>query len=282
MSTEIDIAFDGIRIRKEWHENEWYYSAIDVVSQLLDLEGKVAKNYYNVFKTRLRREGNGTLDASIRLKLTASDGKRYATDVLNTEQVLRLIQSIPSPKAEPMKLWLAQIGKERLDETVDPELGLFRQFDRTIEQYRLQGRKNDWIEVRVQGIVTRKQFVEALVKAVLNAPSTIFGDATEKLYKGLWERTTAQLRGDLQITPKDNPRDHFGKYALTYTQLAESLAKDRLGDAEIVDLSTALSIVYDVAKVIGQQAKQVSEMLGYDLVTEKPLLPGSTRKKKKT
>jgi hypothetical protein len=280
MNQQIEVVFDGTRIRKDWHENEWYYSAIDIVGALLDLEVKASKNYYTVLKVRLKKEGNDTLTECIKLKLTAADGKRYLTDVLNTQQVLRFIQSIPSPKAEPMKLWLAQVGKERLDESVDPELGLFRQFDRTIEQYRLQGRKNDWIEVRVQGIVTRKQFVEALGRAVLDAPPTIFSDATEKLYKGLWERTTAQLRGDLQITPKDNPRDHFGKYALTYTHLAESLARDRLGDAEIVALKVALEIVYDVAKVIGQQAKQVRDMLGYDLVTEKPLLPSSGRKKK--
>jgi hypothetical protein len=280
MNRQIEVVFDGTRIRKDWHENEWYYSAIDIVGALLDLEVKASKNYYTVLKVRLKKEGNNTLTECIKLKLTAADGKRYLTDVLNTEQVLRFIQSIPSPKAEPMKLWLAQVGKERLDESVDPELGLFRQFERTIEQYRLQGRKDDWIEVRIQGIVTRKQFVEALVKAVLDAPSTIFRDATEKLYKGLWERTTAQLRGELQITLKDNPRDHFGKYALTYTHLAESIAKDRLGDAEIVKLSTALEIVYDVAKMIGQQAKQASQMLGYDLVTEKPLLPSSGRKKK--
>lgn len=282
MNNEIEIKFDGTSIRREWHEGEWYYSILDIVGVLIGGDKKTIQNYSYVLKSRLRREGSDVLSDVKKIKMTALDGKRYVTDALNTEQVLRFIQSIPSPKAEPMKLWLAQVGKERLDETVDPELGLFRQFDRTIEQYRLQGRKNDWIEVRVQGIVTRKQFVEALVKAVLDAPSTIFGDATEKLYKGLWERTTAQLRGDLQITLKDNPRDHFGKYALTYTHLAESLAKDRLGDAEIVALNVALEIVYDVAKVIGQQAKQVSDMLGYDLVTEKPLLLGRTRKKNKT
>lgn len=280
MSQEIEVVFDGGRIRKEWHEGEWYYSIIDIVGVLLDLDLKAAKNYCYVLKTRLKTEGNTTLADATKLKLTAADGKRYLTETLNTQQVLRFIQSIPSPKAEPMKLWLAQVGKERLDETVDPELGLFRHFDRTIEQYRLQGRKDDWIEVRIQGIVTRKQFVEALVKAVIDAPSTIFRDTTEKLYKGLWERTTAQLRGDLQITPKDNPRDHFGTYALIYTRLAESIAKDRLGDAEIVALSKALEIVYEVAKVIGQQAKQVSDMLGYDLVTEKPLLPKQNPKKK--
>jgi len=281
MTHEIEQSFDGEGIRREWHNGEWYYCVMDVISVLLDLQGKGAKNYYTTLKTRLRKEGNNTLDVCIRLKLPAADGKRYATDVLNNEQVLRFIQSIPSPKAEPMKLWLARVGKERLDEISDPELGLFRQYERTIEQYRLQGKKDDWIEARVQGIVTRKDFVEALVKAVLNAPPTIFRDATEKLYRGLWERTTAQLRGDLQITEKDNPRDHFGKYALIYTRLAEDVATEKLGTAETVMMSAALDIVWSVAKLIGRQAKELSHTLGYDLMTEKPLLPKPDRSDRK-
>jgi hypothetical protein len=198
---------DGDRIRKEWHENEWYYSAIDIVAVFLDAPNvKAVQNYYQVLKRRLRRAGNETLKNCCKLKFVAPDGKRRFTDVVNTEQALRLIQSIPSRKAEPMKLWLAQVGKERIEEAQDPELGLFRSFDRAIEEYKAQGKSDGWIKARIDGIITRNQFVEALKVAILDTPPTIYAEVTEQVYKGLWQRTTQKLRGELQLKPKDNLR----------------------------------------------------------------------------
>lgn len=265
-------SFDGDQIRKVWHNDEWYYSVIDMIVELLDTHHKRAKAYWATLKRRLKEEGNATVTDCHQLKMTTRDGKTRSTDCINTEQALRLIQSIPSPKVEPMKMWLAEVGAERLEEDDDPDAVLLRAIERASDKYRALNKPESWIVARIEGIVTRKQFVEALTAAVIDAAPRMYATATERVYVGLWDRTTAQLRGDLRLKREQNPRDHFGEYALIYTRLAEKLAGDKLGQAEVVPMTVAMEIVWAVAKHISVQAKATANMLGYDLVTERPLL----------
>ena len=148
--------FEDQPIRTAWDEEneEWYFAIVDVVAVLSDSPNP--QTYWRVMKKRLRDEGNETVTSCNALKLRAADGKRRMTDVANTEQLLRLIQSIPSRKAEPFKLWLAQVGRERIEETIDPELTI----DRALETYLKKGYSREWINQRLQAIQVRKELTD--------------------------------------------------------------------------------------------------------------------------
>ena len=148
--------FEHKRIRTAWNEDEqeWYFSIVDVIGVLTGADNP--RRYWSDLKHKLRIEGSQLYEKIVQLKMTAVDGKQRLTDVANTEQVLRLVQSIPSPKAEPFKLWLAQIGRERIDETIDPELTI----DRALETYLKKGYSREWINQRLQAIQVRKELTD--------------------------------------------------------------------------------------------------------------------------
>lgn len=262
------------KIRKVWHEGEWFYSIVDVVSWATGRDQKRAKDYWKNLKSELKRVGNQSVSQPYTFKMPAPDGKLRTTDFGNAEQILRVVQEIPGAKTNVIKEWLAQVGAEQLETGGDPEEELKAALDRVGGKYRRAGKSDTWIEARIQGIITRKLFVEALKAAVIAAPPTLYAQATDKLYLGLWERTTAQLRHELDLNDRQNPRDSFGEYALIYTRLAEMVATNKLDNLEIVTLTMAMDIVWEVAQLIHKQAEATAHALGMDLVTEKKLLPG--------
>ena len=214
MDDKIQI-FEDKRIRTAWNEEaeEWYFSVVDVVSVLTDSKDPTA--YWRKLKQRLKSEGNETVTNCHGLKMTAPDGKKRMTDVVDTEQLLRIIQAIPSPKAEPFKLWLAQVGRERIEETIDPELTI----ERALETYLKKGYTREWINQRLQAIQVRKELTDewdarGVQKGVEYA---ILTDEITKAWSGMKTREYKNLKG----LKKENLRDNMTNTELALNLLAE-------------------------------------------------------------
>lgn len=219
MSLKIQL-FENQRIRTAWDEEkeEWYFSIVDVVAVLTDSPNP--QTYWRVMKKRLKDEGNETVTNCNALKMTAADGKKRLTDVATTEQLLRIIQSIPSPKAEPFKLWLAEVGRERIEETIDPEQAI----DRALETYLKKGYTREWINQRLQAIQVRKELTDewqdrGVKKGVEYA---ILTDEITRAWSGMTTRQYKKLKG----LKKENLRDNMSTTEIILNMLAETSTKD--------------------------------------------------------
>ena len=208
--------FENKKIRTAWDEEqeEWYFSIVDVVAVLTDSPNP--QTYWRVMKKRLKDEGNETVTNCNALKMTAADGKKRLTDVATTEQLLRIIQSIPSPKAEPFKLWLAEVGRERIEETIDPELII----DRALETYLKKGYSREWINQRLQAIQVRKELTDewqdrGVQKGVEFAMLT---DEITRAWSGMTTRQYKKLKG----LKKENLRDNMTTLEIVLNMLAEA------------------------------------------------------------
>lgn len=212
--------FEDKRIRTAWDEEteEWYFSVVDVVAVLTDQPTqRGASNYWAKLKQRLKAEGaNQLLTNCQQLKLLSGDGKRYLTDVADTEQLLRIIQSVPSPKAESFKMWLAQVGRERIEETIDPELTI----DRALTTYLKKGYTREWINQRLQAIQVRKELTEEWdARGVEKGKEyAILTDEITRAWSGLTTRQYKSLKG----LKKENLRDNMTTLELVLNMLAEA------------------------------------------------------------
>ena len=221
--------FEQKQIRTHWDEyqEKWYFSVVDVISILTDqLDYQGARNYWKVLKNRLSKEVNETVTICNRLKMLAADGKMRVTDVADTEQLLRLIQSVPSKKAEPFKQWLARVGRERIDEIEDPELG----FDRLMETYLMKGYSKEWINQRLKSIEIRKELTdeweERGVKKGLE-----YAILTDEITKAWSDFTTKQYKVFKDLK-KENLRDNMTNLELVLNMLAEASTTEISKDKE--------------------------------------------------
>lgn len=212
--------FEDKRVRTAWDEEkeEWFFSVVDVVAVLTDSVDPNA--YWRKLKQRLKEEGNETVTDCHGLKMTAADGKQRMTDVADTQQLLRIIQSIPSPKAEPFKLWLAEVGRERIEETIDPELTI----ERALETYLKKGYTREWINQRLQAIQVRRELTDewdarGVQKGVEYA---ILTDEISRAWSGMTTRQYKNLKG----LKKENLRDNMSTTEIILNMLAETSTKD--------------------------------------------------------
>ncbi len=241
--------FDEKKVRTLWDSEweKWYFSIVDVIAILTDQTNfQGGRNYWKVLKHRLLKEGNETVTNCNQLKMAAEDGKMRMTDVADTEQLFRLIQSIPSPKAEPFKLWLAQVASERLDEMQDPELTI----DRALEQYLHLGYSENWINQRLKSIEIRKELTDEWKKRGLKE-GVQFATLTDIITKAWSDKTTKEYK-ILKGLRKENLRDNMINTELILNMLAEASTKD---------ISQAIQPkTFDESKIVAKQGGNVAKV----------------------
>ncbi len=243
--------FEERKVRTAWDADKetWYISVIDVIEVLTETDRP--RKYWNDLKTRLKKEGSELSEKIGQLKMQSSDGKYYKTDVADTEQIFRLIQSIPSPKAEPFKLWLAQLGKERLDEMQDPELTI----DRALEQYLKLGYSENWINQRLKSIEIRKELTDEWKRLGMKEGMQ-FATLTD-IITNTWSGKTTKEYKTLKGLKKENLRDNMTNTELILNMLAEASTKDI---SQATDPKT-----FDENKTVAQQGGNVAKVARLEL-----------------
>ncbi len=269
------IVFQGKGIRRLWYNNEWYYSVIDIIAVLTEQEDfQTARKYWNKLGQRLREEGSEVVTNCHRLKLLSSDGKLRETDCANIQSLFRIIQSVPSKKVEPLKLWLAQLGHERIQEIENPELVQ----KRMKEIYKVKGYSDDWIEKRVRGIAIRDELTDEWGKRGVKMKNE-YAILTAEISKATFGLTPNQYK-DLKGLKKENLRDHMNDLELIFTMLGEASTtkiarkKDAQGFIENKNVAKEGGFVAGVAR------KELENRIGEKVVSEDNYLYLIEKKKK--
>ena len=262
MSDNIQL-FEDQPIRTAWDEEneEWFFSVVDVIRVLTDSKDPTA--YWRKLKQRLKEEGNETVTNCHALKMTAADGKKRLTDVANTPQLLRLIQSIPSPKAEPFKLWLAQVGTERIEETIDPELTI----DRALETYARKGYSREWINQRLQAIQVRKELTDEWQDRGIQQGReyAILTDEITRAWSGMTTRQYKRLKG----LKKENLRDNMTTTEIILNMLAETATRDLSANEQPDGFHESMVVAKRGGRIAGNARRELEAELGHTVISDK-------------
>lgn len=256
--------FHDKKIRTVWDDEQekWYFSIVDVIAVLTDsVDYQTARNYWKVLKNRLSKEGNETVTNCNQLKMQAADGKMRLTDVADTEQLFRLIQSIPSPKAEPFKLWMAQTAKERLDEMQDPELTI----DRAMVEYKALGYSDNWINQRLKTIEVRKELTDEWKRNGMQE-GIQFAALTDIIYQ-TWADKTAKEYRQFKGLKKESLRDNMTNTELILNMLAEAATTDLSKEKNPTGFGENVQIAQEGGEVARAAREQLESKLGRSVIS---------------
>ena len=255
--------FEGNKIRSSWdrEKEEWYFSIVDIIGILTESENP--RKYWSVLKTRLKKEGNELATICSQLKLKASDGKMRETDVADIQGIFRIIQSVPSPKAEPFKMWLAEVGKERIDETIDPEITI----DRALVTYLKKGYTREWINQRLQAIQVRKELTDSWQDHGVTQGKE-YAILTNEISKA-WSGMTTRQYKDLKGLKKENLRDNMSTTELILNMLAETATKDIAESTNPQGLEENKKVAKRGGSIAGNARKEIESETGKPVITSK-------------
>ena len=264
-NTQIKL-FEDKKVRALWDKEseEWYFSVVDVVGTLTEqIDYEKARKYWNKLKQRLKEEGSQLVTNCHQLKMTAQDGKKRMTDVANTEQLLRIIQSIPSKKAEPFKMWLAQVGRERIEEVIDPELTI----ERALETYAKKGYSREWINQRLQAIQVRKELTDEWEKRGVRkgVEYAILTDEITKAWSGMTTRQYKNYKG----LKKENLRDNMSTLELVLNMLAEATTTEISKQKQPESFEENRMVAIEGGEAAGEARLAVEKRTGKPVITNK-------------
>lgn len=263
MSDDVKM-FEGSQIRSVWdnEKEEWYFSVVDVIGSLT--ESNNPRDYWYRVKKRMSEEERSELSTFCRqLKLKSTDGKSYKTDVADMQGIFRIIQSVPSPKAEPFKMWLAEVGKERIDEIIDPELMI----DRALESYARKGYSREWINQRLQAIQVRKELTDTWQDHGVKAGNE-YAILTNEISKA-WSGMTTREYKDFKGLKKENLRDNMSTTELILNMLAETATKDIAEATNPQGLDENKKAAQDGGSIAGDARKSIEARTGKPVITSK-------------